>query len=79
MPKIKDGSKSAKDWFNESYEFGVQGNYDQAIRCYDQVLLLNINYAEIWNNKGAAVVNGSITFRAESCITGYSKQIEMKR
>ena len=48
-------SKSAEVWFNRGLALHSLGNYDDAIKAYDEAIRLDPNLAEAWNNKGNAL------------------------
>jgi tetratricopeptide (TPR) repeat protein len=41
--------KTAEDWFNKGNDFYDRGAYDLAIKCYDEVILIDPNLATAWN------------------------------
>ncbi|MCX6673196.1 MAG: tetratricopeptide repeat protein [Methanothrix sp.] len=49
------GQQTAEDWFNKGNDFYDNGSYDLAIKCYDEVILIDPNLATAWNNKGYAL------------------------
>ena len=50
-------------------------NPDEGLRCADQALLLDLNYAEAWNNRGVAL---SDLQRYEEALASYERSIELK-
>ncbi|MDM7934819.1 MAG: tetratricopeptide repeat protein, partial [Methanothrix sp.] len=49
--------QTAEEWFYKGVEHQDHGNYEEAIRCFDEVLRLDPDNAEIWNIKGVALRN----------------------
>ena len=49
--------QTAGDWVDKGNALGIQGNYDEAIKAYDDAIKLDPNYAAAWSNKGIALRN----------------------
>ncbi len=64
----------AYDWYKDGYELYNNGNYEQAITCYDKALEIDPDYAFAWNNKGAALY---YLGRYDEAITCYDKALEI--
>jgi tetratricopeptide (TPR) repeat protein len=45
---------TAQEWFERGYVFGDNKNFSEAIRCYSEAIRLKPDYAEAYNNRGAA-------------------------
>ena len=45
----------AQTWYNKGIALYDQGNYDEAIKAYDEAIMLDPNYAYAWDGKGAAL------------------------
>ena len=50
------GQTTTEDWFNKGVALGNQGNYDDAIKAFDEAIKLGSDHAEIYNNKGNALI-----------------------
>lgn len=42
-------------WNNKGYALYKEGNYEEAIKCYDKAIELDPNYSLAWGNKGEAL------------------------
>jgi tetratricopeptide (TPR) repeat protein len=47
--------QTLEDLFSEGNSLYRQGKYDEAIKTYDEVIRLDPNLEEAWNNKGVAL------------------------
>jgi len=54
---VVSSQQTAEEWFYKGVDLYDQGNYDEAIKCYDEAIKLNPQYAEAWSSKGNALVN----------------------
>jgi tetratricopeptide (TPR) repeat protein len=41
-------------WFKKGIDLGNQGKYDEAIKCFDEVLRIDASYPDAWYAKGIA-------------------------
>ena len=52
--------QTAKDWFNNGNSLIAQGEYDKAIKAFDEAIIKldpnDPNLAAVWSNKGAALI-----------------------
>jgi Flp pilus assembly protein TadD len=55
-------------------KFLVDGEFDNALRCFEQALLLNQNDPELWNFKGAALRSMG---RYEEALECFNKSLEI--
>jgi len=46
----------AAAWINKAHDLYNNGKYDEAIKAYDNAIELDPQNADIWNNKGAALL-----------------------
>ena len=44
--------KTTEDWFYKGNQLASSGNLDDAIKCFDEAIKLNVNNSQAWNNKG---------------------------
>jgi len=44
-------------WTNKGITLAKQGNWEEAIKCFDKALEFDPTYKEAWNNKGVALFN----------------------
>ena len=51
------------------------GNYDDALGCFEQALLLNQNDPDLWNNKGIALRSLG---RYEESMDCFNKSLEIE-
>jgi len=52
---VVSSQQTAEEWYNKGVDLYDQGNYDEAIKCYDEAIKLNPQLAEAWSNKGVAL------------------------
>lgn len=48
------GQQMAEEWNDEGIDYAIQGNYAEAVRCFDEAIRLDPDDASPWNNKGLA-------------------------
>jgi tetratricopeptide (TPR) repeat protein len=46
-----------KSWFNEGKNLGKLGKYEDAIKCFDEAIKIDPNYALAWYSKGTVLEN----------------------
>jgi CHAT domain-containing protein/Flp pilus assembly protein TadD len=75
----QDGQDNSAYLASEYLKLAIQyyevGNYKQSVDCFDQVLTLNPDNHEAWNNRGVALDNLG---RFEEALTSFDKAIEFK-
>jgi len=49
------GQTTAKNWTAKGLALSAQGEYDDAIKAYDEAIRLDPNLVETWSNKGVAL------------------------
>jgi tetratricopeptide (TPR) repeat protein len=64
----------AEQWLQKGIDYIELGNYEEAIKCFDQALEIDGNYVPAWNSKGNALGNLG---RHEEAIACYDKAIEI--
>ena len=47
--------QTAVDWYNKGCALDDQGKHDEAIKAYDEAIMLDPNCADAWYNKGATL------------------------
>ena len=66
--------KQIDDLIDKGKKFLEDGEFDNALRCFEQVLLLNQNDPELWNFKGAALRSMG---RYEEALECFNKSLEI--
>lgn len=61
-------------WFNEGNKLYTRGEYDKAIKAYDNATNLDPQYADAWNNKGEVLI---LINRQSEAIKCFDKAIEI--
>ncbi|MBT3316154.1 MAG: tetratricopeptide repeat protein [Anaerolineae bacterium] len=56
-PAVEEKSLTAEEWFERGYKSQIDGNHKGAIRCYEEVLRINPNHPEPYNNLGNILVD----------------------
>jgi len=74
---IKLNPQYAKAWYNKGNALVNQGNYDEAIKCYDEAIKLNPQYAKAWYNKGVILQALHRNSEAESAFKK-AKELEVE-
>lgn len=76
-PQLTDAEKIslAKQKFDEAFKFYERGDYSGAIKLYTEVIELNPNHSNTYNNRGIAYKNLK---QYERAITDFQKYIELK-
>ena len=54
---LAHGQETAKDFFYTGVALYDQGKIDEAIKAYDEAIVLNPNYTEAWNGKSVALIS----------------------
>lgn len=62
------------DLIDRGKKFLEDGEFDNALRCFEQALLLNPNDPELWNFKGAALRSMG---RYEEALECFNKSLEL--
>jgi len=52
---VVSSQQTAEEWYNKGVDLYNQGNYDEAIKCYDEAIKLNPQLTEAWSNKGVVL------------------------
>jgi Tfp pilus assembly protein PilF len=66
---FKKGSK-----IKDAYEFYSQGKYQEALKCYDEILGMDPNYVKAWYGKG--VVLGELG-EYQDALEAYDKALNL--
>ena len=59
--------ESIEEWLERGHNQMNSGNYDEAIKCFDQALVIDPKNAIAWNNKGASLSNSGKHEEAIKC------------
>ena len=50
--RFLDKLKSAKSWYNKGTKLLIQGNYKEALKCFNKAVEVDPEYDFAWNSKG---------------------------
>jgi serine/threonine protein kinase len=74
LPVPQVGERSAGYWSNKGASLGVLGRHKEAMRCFDEAVIIDHRNALVWNNRGAAL--GRLG-RHEEAVVCYDKALEI--
>jgi tetratricopeptide (TPR) repeat protein len=71
---VEQNQLSAEEWFERAFAFQENKNFDEAIRCYQEAIRLNPDYAAAHNNLGVLLKDLK---RYDEAEVNYRKAIEL--
>ena len=74
---IPSAPQTAEEWSDKGSVAHGNGDYDEAIKCFEKAIKLNSKYAEAYNNLGYAYAVGKENY--EKAIKYYKKAIKLNR
>jgi len=66
---------NAEEWNNKGIKFGMIGQHDKALGCFERALRINPNYGKAWYNKGTSL--GKMGRLDKDILTCFEKTLEI--